>query len=74
MGLNEPKFKTYDERNRAGCCARGSCEEKLCPDDTWINSLNNNKYCGPCKDFFYFRHDRFATGKIQRKWTLMPSG
>jgi hypothetical protein len=60
------QYSSYDERNRNGCCAVTRCEAKLDPDDTWVNSLNGNHYCGPCKSDFQ-RHDRrFKTG---REWT-----
>jgi hypothetical protein len=67
-----PKYSDYNERNRNGCCAVTRCEQPLDPDDTWVNSLNNNLYCGPCKNWFYNQHDRFSTGAIQRKWTKKP--
>lgn len=63
------KYHSYDERNKNGCCAKTSCEAPLDPDDTWINSLNNNQYCGTCKNWFYNKYDRFATVLYARRWT-----
>jgi len=63
------KYSSYNERNQHGCCAVTRCECKLDPQDTWINSLNGNAYCGTCKDFFYNGHDRFNTGPYARTWS-----
>lgn len=66
-----PKYKSYSDRNAAGRCAVTRCECKLKADSIWINSLNGNLYCGPCKDFFYFGHDRDDTSEYRRTWEQM---